>query len=68
MIGQVIFIRNQTTLLLVQQLVARFLAGTELDAGPLPVILALPFDTSEEIDHLDVFVHDAGCERCKYFA
>lgn len=50
--------QNQTMILLLQQLVARSLAGQELDVGPLPEGLALPLESMEEIDHLDVLVQE----------
>lgn len=50
--------QGQTTILLIQQLVARSLAGAELDMGPLPEGLVLPVDTMQEIEHLESLVND----------
>jgi len=50
--------QNQTSILLLQQLVARSLAGAELDMGSLPEGLVLPVHTIEEIDHLDIICQD----------
>ena len=51
--------QNQTVIMLLQQLVARSLAGPDIDVGPLPEGLHLPLDTREEIQHLDLLVEDS---------
>jgi len=55
--------QNQTVIMLLQQLVARSLAGPDIDVGPLPQRLHLPLDTREEMQHLDLLVEDSDINQ-----
>jgi len=45
--------------MLLQQLVARSVAGPDIDKEPLPQGLYLPLDTREEMQHLDLLVENS---------